>query len=74
MPVCQQETFGTKREQRREKVGKLSGLVTVYRQCAPAYAALTDRLARTDRVIDQIVYRLYGLTPEEIAIVEGSRA
>ena len=25
----------------------------------------------TDDLIDQIVYRLYGLTEEEIAIVEG---
>lgn len=26
----------------------------------------------TDRLIDQIVYKLYGLTPDEIAVVEGS--
>lgn len=30
------------------------------------------RLAATDRLIDLIVYRLYGLTEEEVAIVEGS--
>ena len=28
-------------------------------------------IAATDRLIDQIVYQLYGLTEEEIAIVEG---
>jgi hypothetical protein len=28
-------------------------------------------LAHTDRLIDLIVYKLYGLTEEEIAIVEG---
>lgn len=28
-------------------------------------------LGRTDQLIDQIVYKLYGLTEEEIAIVEG---
>jgi hypothetical protein len=27
----------------------------------------------TDREIDKLVYELYGLTPEEIAIVEGAR-
>ena len=27
----------------------------------------------TDRQIDQLVYELYGLTAEEIAIVEGER-
>jgi len=32
---------------------------------------IKDRLAKTDRLIDQIVYKLYGLTEEEIAIVEG---
>ncbi len=32
---------------------------------------LKARLAATDRLIDRVVYRLYGLTEEEIAIVEG---
>jgi hypothetical protein len=33
---------------------------------------LKANIAATDRLIDQIVYRLYGLTGEEIAIVEGT--
>jgi hypothetical protein len=33
---------------------------------------LTD-IAATDRLIDRIVYRLYGLTEEEIAVVEGGK-
>ena len=33
---------------------------------------LKARLAGTDRLIDLIVYRLYGLTEEEIAVVEGT--
>ena len=28
-------------------------------------------IERTDKQIDALVYRLYGLTPAEIAIVEG---
>lgn len=32
---------------------------------------LMDRIERTDRLIDQVVYKLYGLTEEEIGIVEG---
>ena len=32
---------------------------------------LKARLAATDRLIDQAVYTLYGLTDDEIAIVEG---
>jgi len=33
---------------------------------------LKTRITMTDKLIDQIVYKLYGLTDEEIAIVEGS--
>jgi hypothetical protein len=36
-----------------------------------ARAALETRIAATDRQIDQLVYKLYGLTEEEIGIVEG---
>ena len=32
---------------------------------------LRERIEGTDGLIDAIVYRLYGLTDEEIAIVEG---
>jgi hypothetical protein len=32
---------------------------------------LTVRIVATDRLIDQIIYKLYGLTEDEIAIVEG---
>ena len=31
---------------------------------------LKERLARTDKLIDHVVYRLYGLTEEEIRVVE----
>ncbi len=33
---------------------------------------LMSRIEATDRLIDQIVYKLYGLTEDEIKIVEGS--
>jgi hypothetical protein len=32
---------------------------------------LKQRLSATDRLIDRVVYRLYGLADEEIAVVEG---
>jgi hypothetical protein len=35
-------------------------------------AALEAEIAKLDREIDERVYELYGLTPEEIQIVEGS--
>ena len=31
-------------------------------------------IGATDKLIDQIVYRLYGLTDDEIAIVEGQKS
>jgi len=36
-----------------------------------ALAPLKSRIEATDKLIDQIVYKLYGLTDDEIAIVEG---
>jgi type I restriction-modification system DNA methylase subunit len=35
-------------------------------------AAIQNAIRKTDRDIDQLVYQLYGLTPEEIALVEGT--
>jgi hypothetical protein len=52
---------------------------TNYRHLQEWYEDSTDklqplrgRIVATDRIIDQIVYRLYGLTEEEIEIVEKS--
>ena len=39
---------------------------------AQAAAELDRQIAFTDELIDQIVYRLYGLTDEEEAVVEGT--
>ena len=33
---------------------------------------LRERIRRTDELIDAVVYKLYGLTEEEIVIVKGS--
>jgi hypothetical protein len=52
-------------------VSNLSGLLRVWQTHAPRYRELVERIERTDWLIDQIVYKLYGLTEEEIAIVEG---
>ena len=34
--------------------------------------ALQRQIDATDRQVDQLVYELYGLTEEEVKIVEGS--
>lgn len=54
-----------------DRVGNLSNLVEIYRKHAPGYKRLVDKIEATDGLIDQIVYKLYGLTEEKIAIVEG---
>ena len=36
-------------------------------------AVLANAVQTTDRKIDELVYDLYALTPEEIALVEGGR-
>jgi hypothetical protein len=53
------------------KTAVTPALTRVYEAHAPDYRALVRRIAETDELIDQIVYRLYGLTEEEIAVVEG---
>jgi hypothetical protein len=45
-----------------------------FEQARAAVLALAPQIAFTDRLIDQIVYRLYGLTEDEIRIVEGTGA
>ena len=41
------------------------------KQSPSARQLLDQRLAITDRQIDQLVYELYGLSDDEIRIVEG---
>jgi hypothetical protein len=55
-------------------VGRTSvtpAMVEVYRAHHAGYKALVERIEATDRLIDQVVYRLYGLTEDEVAVVEG---
>ena len=41
-------------------------------QTPPAKKRIQQQIRATDRQINQLVYELYGLTDEEIAIVEGA--
>jgi len=56
--VVRREASGRIRHEWEASVGKLRPLLA--------------RIAATDWLIDQIVYRLYGLTEEEVAVVEGN--
>jgi len=46
--------------------------VAVFEEHRPQLASLMRRIERTDRLIDLVVYRLYGLTEQDIALVEGA--
>jgi hypothetical protein len=54
------------------RVTNLSDVIAVYRRHHSDVQALLQRIEETDRLIDQIVYQLYGLTDEEKALVSGS--
>ncbi len=43
-----------------------------YKESLNRLLPVKKRLELTDKLIDKIVYRLYGLTPEEIQVVKGS--
>jgi hypothetical protein len=49
----------------------LASIEERYQQSLAKTLPLKQQLAQTDALIDQVVYRLYGLTPEERDIVEG---
>jgi hypothetical protein len=51
--------------------GFQQALAKRYQQSLDILLPIKQRLAMTDRLIDQIVYKLYGLTDEDIAVVEG---
>ncbi len=53
------------------KIKNLSELVSVYRKHNARYSEISARLKFTDALIDEIVYRLYGLTEQERAVVAG---
>ncbi|HCJ36610.1 MAG TPA: restriction endonuclease, partial [Ktedonobacter sp.] len=52
-------------------MGLVDRIKKTYEESLQRVLPLKERLARTDRLIDQVVYRLYGLTEEEIGVVEG---
>ena len=56
-------------------VDKMLALVPKLRAAAneKERAVLQNAVASTDRKIDELVYQLYALTPEEIALVEGGK-
>jgi hypothetical protein len=55
-------------------VDKMLGLMPKLRAATSEAerATLQNAVTATDQQIDQLVYELYGLTPEEIALVEGN--
>jgi|GEM_PF-1314958 len=42
-----------------------------FNECKAQIDSIAAEISETDRAIDRLIYKLYGLTPEEIEIVEG---
>ncbi len=51
--------------------GLVDRIRKMYEESLQRVLPLKERLQKTDTLIDAVVYRLYGLTEEEIAVVEG---
>ncbi len=51
----------------------MAQLRAAYERSLSKLRPIKERLRLTDGLIDQIVYRLYGLTEEEIKVVEGGQ-
>ena len=56
-----------------EERGFRQALEQKYHESINLLINLNQHLLVTDKIINQIVYRLYRLTKEEIRIMEGSR-
>jgi len=50
---------------------KLSNTLNNYEEGSNKWNQLKSEIEKTDKQIDQLVYKLYGLTGEEVKIVEG---
>ncbi len=79
-PATLEQILAVLRKNKNKFTVDVSGR-TFQERLAKEYQASLDKLlpikhklADTDRLIDQIVYALYGLTEEEIAMVEGKSA
>ncbi len=53
--------------------GLVERIKTRYEESLGRVLPVKERLAKTDALIDAVVYRLYGLTEEEIGVVEGKK-
>ena len=51
--------------------GLVDRIRKMYEESLQRVLPLKERLGKTDALIDAVVYRLYGLTEEEIGVVEG---
>lgn len=66
------ESRGAQKERLRDVVSEIA--LGIYHQAKTDHATTVfqRRINAVDRQIDQLVYELYGLTEEEIGMVEGS--
>lgn len=66
--ICQKEILGLV-----DKILDLNRQLHLMSENSEKYNSLKLEIEKTDKIIDQKVYELYGLTEEEIGVVEGSK-
>ena len=71
MPTCRFEKNKTRIQANLKSRGLFDGIKTEYEKSLSRLLPLKEKLRKTDWLIDQIVYKLYGLSQEEIGIVEA---
>ncbi len=54
------------------QVKNMADVLTIYDQYHAQITTIEHQRDATDHLIDQIVYLLYGLTPDEVALIEAS--
>jgi hypothetical protein len=80
LPICAPGARTRADKGRRDRVEELvEHMLSLHKRLAAAKAphdktVLQGQIDATDRQIDRLVYELYGLTEEEITIVEGATA
>lgn len=80
LPICKIDFSNKKEKQKHDELVKLADRMLKFNKDLQKldpildedeYKELKSEIEKTDRQIDEGVYKLYGLTPEEIKTVEG---
>ena len=80
LPIYRIDFNNTENVERCKQLSEYAGkMLNLQKDLGPAtqnsneWERLKSEIGKTDRKIDEEVYKLYGLTPEEIKVVEDNK-